>query len=67
MELTERTVFQHLASDPSVFYDPASGDLLPEYRGQLLLMEEVLAQMGRVELEGRELADFLEEELRRRR
>ena len=67
MESTERVVFPLRAADPSVFYDRASGDLLPEYQGQLLLMEEVLAEMEGLEADGRELERFLEDELRRRR
>lgn len=67
MELTERTVFPRLAADPSTFYDLASGDLLPEYQGQLLLLEEVLAEWDMLDTQGRELARVLEEELRRRR
>ena len=67
MESTERVVFPLRAADPSVFYDRASGDLLPEYQGQLLLMEEVLAEMEGLEADGRDLERFLEDELRRRR
>ena len=67
MESTERTVFPLLAADPKVFYDSASGDLLPQFQGQLLLMEEFLAEMARLNRDGADLAEFLEAELRRRR
>lgn len=66
MESTERVVFPLRAADPSVFYDPVSGDLLPEYQGQLLLMEEVLGEWDRTEVQAREVQQILEEELRRR-
>jgi hypothetical protein len=67
MESTERSVFPLLAADPSVFYDSASGELLPEFQGQLLLMEEILAEMARLTQDGAMLAESLKEELRRRR
>ena len=67
MESTERTVFPLLAADPKVFYDSASGELLPEFQGQLFLMEEFLAEMERLNRDGADLAEFLEAELRRRR
>lgn len=67
MESTERMVFPLLAADPSVYYDSASGDLLPQFQGQVLLMEETLALMAQLSRDGAELAEFLEEELRRRR
>jgi hypothetical protein len=67
MESTERTVFPLLAADPAVFYDSRSGELLPEFQGQLLLMEEILAEMEQLNRDGADLAGFLEEELQRRR
>jgi hypothetical protein len=67
MESTERLVFPLLAADPSVFYESISGDLLPQFQGQLLLMEELLAQWAQQNRDGAELAEFLEGELRRRR
>lgn len=67
MESTERSVFPFLAADPSVFYDAASGELLPQYQGQLLLMEELLVQWALLREQGDQLATLLEEELRRRR
>jgi len=67
MELTERTVFPRLASDPSVFYDPVSGDLLPDYQGQLRLMEEVMGEWDRTGGQARDVEQILEQELRRRR
>lgn len=67
MELTERTVLPLLAADPSVFYDSASGELLPQYLGQLRLMEEVLAEMTAFDARGDTIADYFELELRRRR
>ena len=67
MESTEQMVFPLLAADPSVFYDSASGDLLPRFQGQLLLMEETLDLMAKLNREGAELSEFLEEELLRRR
>jgi hypothetical protein len=67
MELTERTVFQRSASDPSVFYDPVSGDLLPEYQGQLVLMEEVMGEWDRTGAQARRVEQILEQELLRRR
>jgi len=67
MESVERMVFPLLAADPSVFYDSVSGDLLPQFQGQLLLMEETLDLMARLNRDGIDLVEFLEEELRRRR
>lgn len=67
MESTERVVFPLLAADPKVFYDSTSGELLPQFQGQLLLMEEFLAEMERLNRDGADLVEFLEAELRRRR
>lgn len=66
MESTERTVFPLLAADPSVFYDAASGELLPQFQGQLLLMEELLDQWAVLQEQGDQLATLLEGELSQR-
>lgn len=67
MESTERVVFPLRAANSSVFYDPISGDLLPEYQGQLLLMEEVMGEWDRTSVQARGVQQILEQELRRRR